>query len=109
MPFSEHLLVLVELSSTHQVVSIQEAKDWILELMQKYLTQGITPDFLKQETERAEQWRQSLTLQSQELERRTLELEARREQIQSLEEDLKRQKHELETLIGQRQDLEQNF
>lgn len=99
--YSENLLVLVELSSSHQVISITEATDWVLELVQKYLSYGITPAFLQQETERAEQWRQSLTLQSQELERRTLELEARREQIQDLEEDLKRQKKELESLTDQ--------
>ena len=99
--YSENLLVLVELSSSHQVISVTEATDWVLELVQKYLSYGITPAFLQQETERAEQWRQSLTLQSQELERRTLELEARREQIQDLEEDLKRQKKELESLTDQ--------
>ena len=99
--YSENLLVLVELSSNHQVISVTEATDWVLELVQKYLSYGITPAFLQQETERAEQWRQSLTLQSQELERRTLELEARREQIQDLEEDLKRQKKELESLTDQ--------
>jgi small-conductance mechanosensitive channel len=99
--YSEDLLVLVEFSSSHQVASIREATDWVLELVQKYLSYGITPAFLQQETERAEQWRQSLTLQSQELERRTLELEARREQIQDLEEDLKRQKKELELLTDQ--------
>lgn len=105
--YSENLLVLVELSSMHQIISIREAKDWVLELVQKYLAQGITPAFLQQETERAEQWRQSLTLQSQELERRTLELEARREQIQALEEDLKREKKQLELLMAQFKDQDQ--
>ena len=94
--YSENALVLVELSSTQQVLSIQDAKDWVLELVETYLVNGITPAYLHQETERAEQWRQSLTLQSQELDRRTLELEARREQIQALEEDLKRQKKQFE-------------
>jgi hypothetical protein len=87
---SEGLLVLVELSPRGVVLSIQEATSWVLELLQTYLTSGITPAFLQQETERAEQWRQSLTLQNQELARRSLELEARREQIEALEENLKR-------------------
>lgn len=65
----------------------------MLDLIGTYLTTGITPDFLRQEAERAEQWRQSLTLQNQDLARRTLELEARREQIQALEESLKREKN----------------
>jgi hypothetical protein len=90
--FSEGLLVLAELSTTRQVVSIEDAKDWVLDIVGEFLSRGITPSFLNQETERAEQWRQSLTLQSQELDRRALELEARREQVQALEELLKRDK-----------------
>lgn len=89
---SEGLLVLVELSPTGEIDNIQNATSWVLELVQTYLTSGITPEFLRQETERAEQWRQTLTLQNQELSRRSLEVEARREQIQALEESLKREK-----------------
>ena len=96
--YSKDLLVLVELSSTHQVLSLREATDWVLEFVDNFLTTGITPDFLQQETVRAEQWRQSLTLQSQELDRRALELEARREQIQALEEELKQKKQYLDQL-----------
>lgn len=99
--YSENLLVLVEISSSNQILSVREAKDWVLELVQRYLTYGVTPTFLQQETERAEQWRQSLTLESQELARRSIELEARREQIQELEEELKREKKQLEALTAQ--------
>lgn len=87
---SEGLLVLVELSSKQEVESLQIATNWVLDLVETYLTSGITPSFLQQESERAEQWRQTLTLQSQELARRSLEVEARREQIQALEEGLRR-------------------
>ena len=90
---TEKLLVLVELSSTGDIEKIEEATNWLLDLVQAYLTTGITPEFLQQEAERAEQWRQSLTLQNQDLARRSLELEARREQIQALEESLKREKN----------------
>lgn len=89
---SEGLLVLVELSLTGEILSLQNATSWVLELVQTYLTSGITPTFLQQEIERAEQWRQTLTLQNQELARRSLEVEARREQIQALEESFKRDK-----------------
>lgn len=99
--FNEGTLVLVELSNTRQVQSIKDAKDWVLDIIQQFLINGITPAFLQQETERAEQWRQSLTLQSQELDRRALELEARREQIQVLEEAIKRDKKALEEKAGQ--------
>lgn len=82
----EGQLVLVELSSVGEIYSLQDATTWVLEIIQIYLSKGITPDFLEQETERAEKWRQTLTLQNQELSRRSLEVEARREQIQALEE-----------------------
>ena len=90
LPLSEGLLVLVELSPSGEIEELQNATNWVLELVKIYLTNGITPSFLQQETERAEQWRQTLSLQSQELARRALEVEARREQIQALEESLRR-------------------
>jgi hypothetical protein len=44
---------------------------------------------LAHEANRLEQWKQSLTLQNQELSRRSLELEIRRDQLQALEAALK--------------------
>ncbi|MEC4887473.1 MAG: hypothetical protein SAL70_40115 [Scytonema sp. PMC 1070.18] len=93
---TEKLLVLVELSPTGDIEKLEEATNWVLNLVQSYLCTGITPEFLVQEAERAEQWRQNLTLQNQDLARRSLELEARREQIQALEESLKRDKSEID-------------
>jgi hypothetical protein len=90
---AEKLLVLVELSPTGDIERLEDATSWVLTLIETYLSTGITPDFLRQEAERAEQWRQNLTLQNQDLARRSLELEARREQIQALEEGLKRDKN----------------
>lgn len=90
------VLLLVELSASGEVIRSEPAKDWILDLIEKYLAVGITPETLQQEEQRAEQWRQSLTLQSQELGRRSLEMEARRDQIQDLEEKLKEEKQQLE-------------
>lgn len=95
--------LLLELSSTHSILSARNATVWVLDFVEKYLCHGVTPAFLEQETERAEQWRQSLTLQSQELGRRSLELEARREQIEALEESLKQEKQKLEILATQAQ------
>jgi DNA repair exonuclease SbcCD ATPase subunit len=96
----EGLLVLVDLSDNKEVLRIQDAQDWVLDLVQKYLTGGTASTFLQEEAERAEQWRQDLTLQSQDLTRRNLELEARREQIQTLEEDLKEEKQQLEEITA---------
>lgn len=88
----EGILVLIELSPKGEVLSIQDATSWVLDLVTTYLTSGVTPAFLKAEADRSEQWRQSLTLQNQDLSRRSLEVEARREQIQALEESFKRDK-----------------
>ncbi|MEM9807324.1 MAG: hypothetical protein AAF959_18825 [Cyanobacteria bacterium P01_D01_bin.56] len=94
--FNEGTLVLVELDASNQVVELQEATDWILDLVSQFLTQGVTPQFFHQEVERAEQWRQSLTLQSQEIRRRALETAARRDEIQELEKKLRLEQEELE-------------
>jgi predicted RNase H-like nuclease (RuvC/YqgF family) len=56
----------------------------------------MTPAALEQEIERAERWRQSLTLKSQEVDRRALETAARRDEIQELERNLKQEQEELE-------------
>ncbi|TVP56641.1 MAG: hypothetical protein EA343_23535 [Nodularia sp. (in: Bacteria)] len=90
---SENLLVLVQFSPTGDIESVEDASNWVLNLVQTYLSIGMTPEDLQQEAERAENWRQSLTLQNQDLARRSLELEARREQIQALEESLKRDRN----------------
>lgn len=106
-------LVLVTLSETLDVVRWETADRWLVTLIQTFLKTGITPAFLQEEADRAEQWRQTLTLQSQDLDRRALELEARREQIEQLEETLKREKKQMETLATQykeqTQELEQRL
>lgn len=96
LDYSIGVLLLVELAASDEIVQVEPAKDWVLDLVEQYLAVGITPETLQQEEQRAEQWRQSLTLQSQELGRRSLEMEARRDQIQDLEEKLKQEKKQLE-------------
>lgn len=95
-PLNEGLLILVDVSENDEILSIQQAQDWVLDLVDKYLTIEVNPTFLQEEAERVEQWRQDLTLQSQDLTRRNLELEARREQLQTLEEELKQEKQKLD-------------
>ena len=97
----EGLLVLVDLSDNKEVLRIQHAQDWVLDLVQKYLTGRTASTFLQEEAERAEQWRQELTLQSQDWTRRNLELAAQREQLQALEEDFKQERQQLEKLGAQ--------
>jgi hypothetical protein len=99
--YPEGSLVLVQLTPTRQVEQMQDATDWVLGFIEQYLATGVTPTLLQEEVQRAEQWRQSLTLQSQELGRRSLEIEARRDQIQELEENLKLEKKKLESMAHQ--------
>ena len=94
---NEGMLILADVGENSQVLNIQSATNWVLELVKKYLTTGFTPDFLQQEADKAEEWRQSLTLQSQELSRRLIEVEARREQIQTLEAKLQQEKQLLDS------------
>jgi response regulator RpfG family c-di-GMP phosphodiesterase len=96
-------LVLVDLSDTQEIQHVEEALPWILQIVDEYLTKGLSPTTLQEEVERAEQWRQSLTLRDQELGRRTLELEARRDQIQELEKNLQEGKERLEAMAAQLQ------
>ncbi|MBD1874668.1 hypothetical protein H6F75_14345 [Nodosilinea sp. FACHB-131] len=97
LAFQEGNLVLVDLDNLNQIVAVQDATPWVLGLVEHYLAYGVTPEALEQEIERAERWRQSLTLKSQEVDRRALETAARRDEIQELERSLKHEREELET------------
>lgn len=96
------VLVLVEMDQNQQIISIQDAKDWILTILQQYLTKNaINPQFIETEQSKVEQWRQEITAQNLELNRRALEIETRREQLQELEQELKRDREELDRLQEQ--------
>jgi hypothetical protein len=100
---NEQVLVLLELDADEKVISVKEATQWVLDFVSEYLSLGLTPKVLKEELERAEQWRQSLTLQSQEVRRRALETAARRDEIQDLEKRLKLERETLESNLGQKE------
>ncbi len=90
MSFRDGVLVLVKLGDNHEIVEVKEAKDWVMGLVETYLTNGsITPEWVQQEQEKVEQWRQEITAKSLDLTRRQLELETQKEQLQELEEKLK--------------------
>lgn len=93
------VLVLVEIGQQQQIISIQDAKDWILSILQQHLTKNaINPQFIETEQSKVEKWRQEITAQNLELNRRALEIETRREQLQELEQELKRDREELARL-----------
>ena len=96
------VLVLVETGTDEQIISIQDAKEWILSILQQHLTENaINPQFIKKEQSKVEKWRQEITAQNLELNRRALEIETRREQLQELEQELKRDREELNRLREQ--------
>lgn len=96
------VLVLVETDLEQQIISIQDAKEWILSVLQQHLTKNaINPQFIKTEQSKVEKWRQEITAQNLELNRRALEIETRREQLQELEQELKRDREELNRLQEQ--------
>ncbi len=107
--FSEGLLVLADVNNNRPIV-IKDATDWLVDLVKKYLTEDATSPFWQAEKERAEQWRQSLTLQSQDLGRRAIEIEALREKNQVLADELKTEKKEIDqmtrSLNMKRQEIE---
>jgi len=99
------VLVLVEIDQQHQIISIQDAKEWILSILQQYLTKNaINPQFIEAEQSKVEKWRQEITAQNLELNRRALEIETRREQLQELEQELKRDREKLNRLQKQLSD-----
>ncbi|MGF1495524.1 MAG: hypothetical protein ACFB8W_01685 [Elainellaceae cyanobacterium] len=97
--YSDGVLVIVKLSHDRQVRSVQEATRWILDIINQYLSHGITPEQMRGEVDRIEQWRQSLTLQSQDLGRQKIELETRRDQIQELEKKLEQERKQIEIMM----------
>jgi hypothetical protein len=93
------VLVLVEIGQEQQIISIQDAKEWILSILQQYLTKNaINPQFIEVEQSKVEKLRQEITAQNLDLNRRALEIETRREQLQELEQELKRDREELAKL-----------
>ena len=94
----EGALVLLNLSENRQIQGTPElAGPRLVRLLQRF--SRLTEKTQDQEAE-IEQWKQSLTYQSQELARREGELEARLEQLEQMEADfgpLQQQRQELET------------
>nr|WP_242026868.1 pilus motility taxis protein HmpF [Phormidium tenue] len=90
-------LVMVEVSNSRQIQRHYEAGRSLTTILQNFSNLSKKS---KTQEEEIEQWKQSLTFQSQELNRRELELETRQEQVEQAEADL-------EQLDAQRQELDQ--
>jgi chromosome segregation ATPase len=90
-------LVLVELNPNRQVQRIQEAGRPLVNILQNFSRQL---EKFKLKEDEIDQWKESLTFQAQEMNRREMDMEARLEQLQQMEEEFQRletQKQEIET------------
>ena len=80
-------LVLVELSPKRQVQRIQDAGRPLVNILQNFSRQV---EKFKLKEEEIDQWKQSLKLQIEELNRREMEMESRWDEVQKLEHDSRR-------------------
>jgi chromosome segregation ATPase len=90
-------LVLVELNPNRQVQRIQEAGRPLVNILQNFSRQV---EKFKVKEEEIDQWKESLTFQAQELNRREIEMEERSAHLQQLQDEcqgLEAQRQEFET------------
>jgi chromosome segregation ATPase len=107
---SDGVLVLVEMNPNRHVQRIQEAGRPLVNILQNFSRQL---EKFKVKEEEIDQWKQSLTFQAQELNRREMDMEARLEELQQMEaqqQELKTSREEIEKLqtesLSNRQELE---
>ena len=98
MVLAEGVLVLLERASDQRISSIKPVKDWILEILKTHLSRDNSSQLVAAEKLKIEKWRQEMTVQNLELNRRFLEIETRREQLQELEQTLKQEQERLQLL-----------
>ncbi|WGV26869.1 pilus motility taxis protein HmpF [Halotia branconii] len=99
-------LVLVELNPNRQVQRIQEAGRPLVNILQNFSRQL---EKFKLKEDEIDQWKESLTFQAQEMNRREMDMEVRLEQLQQMESDfqqLESQKQEVETSREQIEQLQ---
>jgi chromosome segregation ATPase len=82
--YAAGVLVMIELTSSKQIQRHHEAGRQLVSILQNF---SRLQDKAKTQEEEIEQWKQSLTYQSQELNRREVEMETRQEELQQMEEE----------------------
>ena len=85
--FNHGALVLVELSPNRQIQRIEEASQPLINILQSFSRQVAK---LKLKEGEINQWKHSLTIQAEELNRRQKEMESRWQEIQRLEDEFQR-------------------
>jgi chromosome segregation ATPase len=103
--FKDGQMIIVEVTGSNQVQSIQDASKKIVNILQAF---SRSQDKYRSAEEEVEQWKQSLNFQSQELHRREQELEhkelelehldARRQEVEELEGKFAKERQEIEQL-----------
>ncbi|WP_375493914.1 pilus motility taxis protein HmpF [uncultured Nostoc sp.] len=96
-------LVLAELNPNRQVQRIQEAGRPLVNILQNFSRQL---EKFKLKEDEIDQWKQSLTFQAQELNRREMDMEVRSEQLQQLEEELQHLEEQKQEVDTSRQEIE---
>jgi chromosome segregation ATPase len=96
-------LVLVELSPSRQVQRIQEAGRPLVNILQNFSRQL---EKFKLKEDEIDQWKQSLTFQAQELNRREMDMEARLEQLQEQEDELQELASQKQEFIVSRAEID---
>ncbi|BAZ02377.1 hypothetical protein NIES37_63890 [Tolypothrix tenuis PCC 7101] len=96
-------LVLVEVNPNRQVQRIQEAGRPLVNILQNFSRQL---EKFKLKEDEIDQWKQSLTFQAQELNRRELDMEVRMEQLQQMEDEFQRLEAQKQEFEASRQEIE---
>lgn len=97
-------LVLVELTPNRQVQRIQEAGRPLVNILQNFSRQL---EKYKLKEDEIDQWKESLTFQAQELNRREMDMEARLEQLHEMEEEFQRLEAHKQEVDTSREKIEQ--
>ncbi|MCX7593577.1 MAG: pilus motility taxis protein HmpF [Fischerella sp.] len=100
---NDGVLILVELNPQRQVQRIQEAGRPLVNILQNFSRQL---EKFKVKEEEIDQWKESLTFQAQELNRREMEMETRWEQLQQMEDEFQRLEAEKQEIETSRADIE---
>ncbi|ODH00834.1 hypothetical protein A4S05_31450 [Nostoc sp. KVJ20] len=96
-------LVLAELNPNRQVQRIQEAGRPLVNILQNFSRQL---EKFKLKEDEIDQWKQSLTFQAQELNRREMDMEVRSEQLQQLEDEVQQLEEQKQEVDTSRQEIE---
>ncbi|MEH2055997.1 MAG: pilus motility taxis protein HmpF [Nostoc sp.] len=96
-------LVLVELNPNRQVQRVQEAGRPLVNILQNFSRQL---EKFKLKEDEIDQWKQSLTFQAQELNRREMDMEVRSEQLQEMEDESQRLEEQKQEVDTSRQEIE---